>query len=351
MPIKSKPKDFIFEGPSPKSFHYREVVIRFLTILFLSVLSPLVFFGYDFRSDEYLGLFIISLLRTIALWHGSMLIINYWTTRYSIFEQPIRLLAAQFLTLALFVYLVAEGEIMSMKWFTGIELPFATKMELIITTQLITFLISSIYASVGFFMQWKQNLIRAQSLEKATIEAQYESLKNQVNPHFLFNSLNTLLSIVEGNANAERYIENLSEFMRYILKNRERQGVSLKEELEVAAQYSFLQQSRFPRRLMISFEVSEVYHEKMIPPLTLQMLIENAIKHNEISNENTLNIKVFVDGLNNLVVENTLKRKIDSEPSTGIGLKNIRDRYLILLGKQIIIQEDQNKFSVLLPLS
>jgi sensor histidine kinase YesM len=351
LPIKSKPKDFIFEGPSPKSFHYREVVIRFLTILFLSIISPFVFFGYDFHSDEYISLFIISLVRTTALWHGSMLIINYWTTRYSIFAQPIRLLVTQSLTLGLFVYLVAMGEIVSMKWFSGIELPFDTRLELIITTQLITFLISSIYASVGFFIQWKQNLIKAQTLEKSTIEAQYESLKNQVNPHFLFNSLNTLLSLVQGNENAERYIENLSEFMRYILKNRERNGVSLFEETEVAQQYSFLQKSRFPKKLEIEFDVPEQYSNCIIPPLTLQMLIENAIKHNEISSEHLLRIRVYVNEEKELVIENNLKKKIDAEPSTGIGLKNISNRYQFLLGKEIRVIEGEQKFSVVLPLS
>ena len=351
LPGKSKPKDFIFEGSSTKTFHYRELVIRFLTILFLSILSPLVFFGYDFSSDEYISLFIISLIRTTALWHGSMLIINYWTSKYSIFAQPVRLLVAQSLTLALYVYLVALGEIMSMKWFSGIGLPFDKQMELIITTQLITFLISSIYASVGFFIQWKQNLIKAQSLEKATIEAQYESLKSQVNPHFLFNSLNTLLSLVQGNENAERYIENLSEFMRYILKNRDRNGVTLKEETEVAEQYSFLQISRFPNKLEISFDVPDDFSNCIIPPLTLQMLIENAIKHNEISGEHLLRIRIYVDEERQLIVENNLKKKIDSEPSTGIGLKNIRNRYDFLLGKEISVIEDEQMFKVILPLS
>lgn len=351
LPLKSKPKDFIFERPSARSFHYREVIIRFLTILGLSILSPFVFFGYDFSSNEYVSLFIISLVRTTALWHGSMLIINYWTTRYSIFEQLVRLLVVQSLTLLLFVYLVTLGEIKSMEWFSRIELPFEKQLEIIITTQLITFLISSIYASVGFFIQWKQNLIKAQSLEKATIEAQFESLKNQVNPHFLFNSLNTLLSLVQGNENAEQYIENLSEFMRYILKNRDRNAVTLHEEAEVAEQYAYLQRSRFQNKLDIQFEIPDEFGNCLIPPLTLQMLIENAIKHNEISGEHTLRIRIFVDENQQLVIENNIKKKIDSEPSTGIGLKNIRDRYQFLLGRDIQVSEEKMKFSVVLPLS
>ncbi len=346
-----RPKDFNFDHHNPYAFNRKELIIRFLSIVVISLISPLLFFDFAFSSAHYAGLFLVALVRTTLLWHGSMVIINFWTYKYSIFEEPVRLLISQLISLAGFVFLVVMGEIYSTEWVTNIPLPSQAKTELMITTQLITFLISTIYASFGFFIQWKQNLLKAQLLEKANIEAQYESLKSQVNPHFLFNSLNTLLSIVQGNENAERYIENLSEFMRYILKNRERQGVSLKEELEVAAQYSFLQQSRFPRKLLITFEVPEFYQAKLMPPLTLQMLIENAIKHNEISSENTLSIKIYVDEVQNLVVENSVKKKIDSEPSTGIGLNNIRDRYMILSGKRIIIQEDQNKFSVLLPLN
>jgi len=223
-------------------------------------------------------------------------------------------------------------------------------MDLLFMTLLITFLISSIYASIGFFMQWKQNLVKAQSLEKANLEAQYESLKTQVNPHFLFNSLNTLLSIVQGHAEAEKYIENLSEFMRYILKNRERNSVTLGEELEVAGQYAYLQKSRFQNKLQITMDVPEKYHLSPIPPLALQMLIENAIKHNEISTEHPLGIRLYVIDNEYLVVENTMRKKLDPEHSTGLGLKNIRDRYQFLLGKDILVKEENGKFIVCLPI-
>jgi two-component system, LytTR family, sensor kinase len=279
-----------------------------------------------------------------------MLIINYWTARFSIFKEPVKLLVFQFVMLAGFVFIIIKCEIIALKWARGEELPKMAQNELMTISLLITFLISSIYASVGFFIQWKKNLVKAKSLEKANLEAQFETLKTQVNPHFLFNSLNTLLSIVEGNAEAEQYIENLSEFMRYILKHRDTNGVLLNEELEVARQYAFLQQSRFNNKLQVHIDVPTKYDSYFIPPLTIQMLIENAIKHNEISNEKKLNISIFVDHDQNLVVENNLNKRMDEEISTGIGLKNIQSRYQFLIGKDIDFKETDGKFIVLLPL-
>jgi len=279
-----------------------------------------------------------------------MIIIYFWTARYSIFSQPARLLIYQLTTLAVFVVLVSVGEIWSMKWAVGYPMDKKTATDLLLMTLLITFLISSIYASIGFFMQWKQNLVKAQSLEKANLEAQYESLKTQVNPHFLFNSLNTLLSIVQGHDEAEKYIENLSEFMRYILKNRERNSVTLGEELQVAQQYAYLQKSRFQSKLRISIDVAEKYHLSPIPPLALQMLIENAIKHNEISAEHPLDIRIYLAENGYLIVENNLRKKLDPERSTGLGLKNIRDRYRFLVDKDILVKEEGEKFIVSLPL-
>jgi len=342
------PKDFLVEHPS-KPFRRREILIRTGAILILGFLSPLVLFSYPVFSFEFLWLFLISVVRTALLWHGSMVIIGFWTSTYSIFSQAARLILFMLLTLAIFVLIVSLGEIAGTEWVTAERMSRDARIELVMTTLLITFLISSLYASTGFFMQWKRNLVKAQTLEKATLEAQFESLKTQVNPHFLFNSLNTLMSLVQGNADAERYIENLSEFMRYILKNRNSEAVSLKEELEVANQYLYLQSSRFPHKLHASVRIPDEYLGCQLPPLTLQMLIENAIKHNEISAEHPLSIQIYIKD-HDLVVENNLNEKLEAEHSIGIGLENIRSRYQFLLGKDILVTRTDAYFRVTLPL-
>lgn len=345
------PKDFIIDNNYYVIFKKRELFFRFLLIVVIALISPTIDYGIPVTSAPFLKAALISILRTALLWHGSMYIIIFCTTTFSIFRQAVKLLVIQTLLLAVFVVLVELGEIYAMEIFAHQPLSSQEGKMLIFTSLLITFLISSIYASISFFMQWKENLLRAQNLEKSNLEAQYETLKAQVNPHFLFNSLNTLLSIVEGHTEAEKYIENLSEFMRYILKNRDKQGVLLKEELEVTRQYVYLQKSRFSQKLNVEIDIPEKYYSFTVPPLTLQMLIENAIKHNEISNENPLQIRLYMKDDLHLAVENTLRKKIDAEPSTGIGLKNIQSRYQFLFGKDIEITESDALFTVILPLT
>lgn len=348
--FKNKPKEFVFDQFQNDRFRKRELVIRYGLIFLLASISAWYYFEFPVNSGNYVLAFIVYFAGISMLWFGSMTIINFTSARYSIFKQPIRLLVFQISALLVFVSLTEYLQLVTLNWLFPEVSKTVDKKEMIATATLITFLISSIYASIGFFLQWKKNLVKAEMLEKANLEARYEVLKTQVNPHFLFNSLNTLLSLVEGNAEAEKYIETLSEFMRYILKTREVKGVMLKEELEVAEQYMYLQKSRFLGKLEIEFDVPNEFLEFLVPPLTLQMLLENAIKHNEISKEHILSISVKVENNSFLVVQNNLFKKLDSEASTGIGLKNIQNRYMILHEKDIEVSETHENFIVKLPL-
>jgi len=328
----------------------REQVIRWAGIILVSLIFPLISFEYPFYSEEFFRLFLISVIRTALIWNGSMWIINYLVGKYSVFRQPARLIIYQVLALSVFVMIIESGEILAMENFTPERLSPREKVEYIVMGIIITFMISSIYASVSFFMEWKANLLKAQALEKANLEARYDTLRNQVNPHFLFNSLNTLLMMVADNPEAVRYIESISGLMRYMLNSKGRDVVSVSEELRVAGDYVFIQKSRFGEKLMVSFKVDERYHSYSIPPLTLQMLIENAVKHNVVSKDNPLIINIYVSDDEYLVVENNLQRKLDKEPSTGVGLENISSRYLHMAAREVIIQEQEDRFIVKLPL-
>jgi LytS/YehU family sensor histidine kinase len=191
---------------------------------------------------------------------------------------------------------------------------------------------------------------RAQALEKANLEARYETLRNQVNPHFLFNALNTLLMMVSDNEAASKYVESLSEFMRFMLNTRDKEVVLLRDELKIARQYIFIQQSRFGGKLQVDFNVPESCFHYAIPPLSLQMLLENALKHNVVSKDNPLKVNVFIEKNDFLVVENNIQPKIEKEPSTGVGLENIRNRYLYLTDKEMFVESNRSIFKVKLPL-
>ena len=350
--MKSLEKEQINCGPvfeKPKN-HSREIIIRFIGIAIISAISIYVDDVYAHPEVGFLKYFIISFIRTALIWNGSMLIIQYSINRFSMFNETVKLITFQILALTIFVFVVEMGEIFVFENYLKIPLDRSDRITLIVGSLLITFMISSIYASVAFFIQWKANLLRAQSLEKANLEARYETLRNQVNPHFLFNSLNTLLMMVGDNQAASKYVESLSDFMRYMLNTRDKEAVLLRDELKIARQYVFIQQSRFGGKLSVSFEVPESCFHYAIPPLSLQMIIENAIKHNVISKDNPLVVKIFVEDNEYLVIENNISPKIEKEPSTGVGLENVRNRYLYLTGKVVIVKNENGAFIVKLPL-
>lgn len=342
--------DFFFDKSTRKNFHKREIWIRIIGILLISLLFPVI--GYDSLSEgsSFFYFFIVSVVRTAIIWHGSMIIINYAVNRFSIFKEPVKLLSFQVGALLIFVLLVEIGEIWTIENLLHYSLSVSYKKEFIVYSLLITFTVNSIYASVAFFMQWKSNMEKARALEKATLEARYEVLRNQINPHFLFNSLNTLLMLVGDNPTAARYVESVSEFMRYLLNSHGKDSVLLSDELKMAVDYTFIQQIRFGEKLRVNFSIPEVACQKLIPPLALQMLIENALKHNVISREQPLEINVYVDPSNYLVVENPIRPKLDTEESTGLGLINIRNRYLFLTGQEIVVTSENKIFKVMLPL-
>lgn len=331
-------------------FKGREILVRIIGILVISLLFPVISYNQLLSGSGIGGVIVLSLARTAILWHGSMLIINFLVLRYSVFKQPIQLIGFQVVSLVVFVVLVELGEIFVIEHILNMPMSRTEKSNLLTISVLVTFTISSIYASVSFFIQWKSNLQRAQALEKANMEARYETLRNQVNPHFLFNSLNTLLMLVGDNPVAARYVESVSEFMRYMLNSREKEAVLLRDELKMAREYVFIQQNRFGGKLTVDFEVGEAFYHFAIPPLALQMLIENALKHNVISREHPLQVKVYIAGNNFLVVENNIQPKLEQEPSTGVGLENIRNRYLYLSGKEVIVKQEEGLFTVMLPL-
>jgi hypothetical protein len=215
-------------------------------------------------------------------------------------------------------------------------------------TLLITYLITGIHEMVFFYHQWIQNFSKSIRLEKDNIQANYETLKTQVNPHFLFNSLNSLTNLVDDNPRAVGYIQHLSEFLRYMLSSRNKDLVYLKDEVVVLEHYFELQKTRFLDNLRIHIEIPEKYQLYTVPPLALQMLAENCIKHNVISSESPLHISIQADH-GYVTISNNLQRKSEVN-STGQGLKNIIERYRYFTDKEVKIKENHRQYEVSVPL-
>jgi LytS/YehU family sensor histidine kinase len=197
----------------------------------------------------------------------------------------------------------------------------------------------------------ERNLSRIKDLEKEKVVFEFETLKSQVNPHFLFNSFSTLSSIIEENSDlAVEYVQRLSDFFRSILENRDKDLILLSDELQMINNYIEIQKSRFGEALLFSNNIPETAKDSMIPPLVIQLLIENAIKHNVISSARPLNIIIDLSAEREIVIKNNLQPKRKKEASTGLGLENIKQRYLLVAQKEICIVKTEKYFTVKLPL-
>ncbi len=204
--------------------------------------------------------------------------------------------------------------------------------------------------SVYLLEKWRFSLAELERFKKENAEFQFESLRSQVNPHFLFNSLNTLSSLIyDDRDKAEVFIRELSDVYRYILDNRGSELVSLNRELKVARSYLYLLGLRFEKNLIVEWNIEPKVESKMIAPLTLQLLIENAVKHNIISRKKPLTIKISAHDTI-LEVRNNLQRKEMKEPSSKLGLKNIQSRYAFLTSGIVDIYETESDFVVKVPL-
>jgi two-component system, LytTR family, sensor kinase len=190
-----------------------------------------------------------------------------------------------------------------------------------------------------------------EELQRINLHAQYDSLKQQVNPHFLFNSLNSLSSLITIDPpKAEKFVEELSQVYRYLLQSNEDELTTLGKELGFIKSYLHLLQTRFGGGLQTSIEVGEAAKQCLIPPLTLQLLVENVVKHNEVSLANPLQLCIAAEGTERLRVSNKLQRRSITVPSAQVGLANIIARYRLLDHPYVEVKETEGEFVVVLPL-
>jgi hypothetical protein len=202
----------------------------------------------------------------------------------------------------------------------------------------------------SFAYNWRQSLIENEQLQKAKLHADYLALQNQLNPHFLFNSFSVLISEINYDpASAIEFARKMSDVYRYVLQQRENTTVSLKEELEFVNDFMFLHQIRMGQSLLLKTDINLQHKNLQLPPMTLQVLIENAIKHNRATEKMPLQISIHSNDDNTLTVKNNLAPK--SAPfSTGTGLRNITQRYKLLTREPVLIQHSEKDFAVTIPL-
>lgn len=240
------------------------------------------------------------------------------------------------------------------KFFFTVIVPYPVGNEFYFDFILMSLLIPVFVNGVGmilhYYQEWKSETTHRESLEQENLKAQFEILKNQINPHFLFNCFNALSVLIkESQSRADDFLKHLAKVYRFVLEVKEKELIKVREELEVMNSYVHLMKSRLGEKLSVNLNIPDALQGYYIPPMTLQILMENALKHNKATKEQPLHIDIDVNSKNQICFKNNLNLMEDVQ-STNIGLKNIVDRYEYLSDGGVDIEESHDTFSVSVPL-
>jgi two-component system, LytTR family, sensor kinase len=335
------------------SHQYRYFFIVLLAAYsLLNTLMVEVFVHYPIDISN-LELFLVFLLLTFGIWEANRLWDNYlkaknfrniWTRIATIFAGSI-----VFTTLiTLIVGLSGAYFIMPFNLQT-VLLPMKLLMMFAFRINLFLNVLNVIY---WYINQLEKTQIEAEKFKKISTQAQLQAVRNQVNPHFLFNNLSVLTALIPLDTNASvEFVRQFSKVYRYVLKSHEKELMELDTELDFIDSYLYLLKKRFGESLKISVQVDEEVRQYFIVPMALQMLVENAVKHNVVSKNKPLQINIFTEDDQLLIVQNNLQHKaVNDLESTQFGLSNISQRYEFLTHKPIVIQENEAYFTVKVPI-
>ncbi len=241
---------------------------------------------------------------------------------------------------------------LAIRYYTGDMSFVSSRNEITMLLYIFSLVMAFVIMDLSLFLlnKWRFSLAELERFKKENAEYRFELLQSQLNPHFLFNSLNTLSSLVyENQENAGLFIRKLSDVYRYILDHRDKDVVDLETELDFARSYILLMKLRFEENLKVDISLEEDASKYQMAPLTLQLLIENAIKHNIVSKKKPLQINIVLKE-NYLEVSNNLQPKTNKEYSHQLGLKNISNRYQFLTDREVTIENNESTFKVRIPL-
>jgi two-component system LytT family sensor kinase len=326
---------------------------RLIGIPLLGILIPLIIHNEAFSALDFKEMahwISVCLLNTFLVWEGNRYIFSRSRQFFPNYNQTTKRLIYQTLISLTYTLLTT---IFVDYFFCDYLLNYHDHPPLLLGFRISlipTLVVTLIYESVYFFQSWKHNIQQTEALARENVQSQLEALKNQLDPHFLFNSLNTLASFIgDDNIPAQKYLEQLSDVYRYVLVSRDKTTVSLEEEMAFVESYIYLNKARFRENLQVETHIDATAYQQQIAPLSLQMLVENALKHNIVSKEKPLKISIFQES-NYLSIANNLQEKRTFEKSTKVGLQNIINRYRLLTDKQVEIIKNDWNFTVRIPL-
>lgn len=327
--------------------------LRSIGIVVLGCVLPFMM-GSEFYTLERLPVSILTgIINTFSYWELNRRIVIVLRLRYPSYQDAGRRLTVQFVAvtlLSLLLSVVLESSIRGIMTLLGMTSLHQHAGRATILGLGTTYVVLLIYECIYFFNRWKASVLEAERLKLENVQAQLVSLKHQVNPHFLFNSLNTLASLIPKDPKLSvEFVQQLARVYRYVLEVNASDFTRLETEMDFARSYLFLLRTRHGSRLQVDMDIPYDFLDARVIPLSLQLLIENAVKHNVVSERKPLRIRITAEG-GRLRVVNNLQRRLNAEPSTGLGLQNIRNRYLLLSGQAPEIRETETEFIVDLPL-
>lgn len=345
----------------PPFMRYKEKIkdtwFRFIGIPFLAFMSHVIFFNENHGvADEkftFWQVYLISLVEAMILWEANRLVLLYFRNRYPSLHQSRERVFGELVGCMLVTVLIRYINIWfyDQTLFWGYVFPPEGYWYNIFVGMLYVAIVAGVYEGLYYFQKWKQLFFETEALKRENLQTQLDSLKAQINPHFLFNNLGSLASLVmEDQHRAVDFINELSAVYRYLLQANEKNLTSLEAELRFIGHYFSLLKTRFEEGIGLSTDIEEAYKTWLLPPLTLQILVENAVKHNAILPGRPLQIKIYTTATGNLVVANN--RQVKSSPviSNKLGLRNIADKYRLLGKKELRVTQTESSFEVTLPL-
>ena len=293
---------------------------------------------------------VITYFIWLVMWFGNQWVSHLLDRTFSWLKEPVKRFIAGLIGAAAYSALAMIAIIWIIKVLFNIRIADDIG-DNVLWAIFFSVLVLSVMLAREFLFAWRELTLREEKMKNEVLTSKFELLRNQVNPHFMFNSLNTLNSLIYQNQDlAAKYVNNLSNVYRSVLDVGKNEVITIEEELKMLKSYIFLQSIRFEGKFKVENRLDEATKKMHIPPMVLQMLIENAIKHNEITNEHPLHIELYNEG-DLICVKNkiVLKETLPGDASN-LGLKNIRSRYQMLSDTPVEILNDEVHFIVKLPL-
>ncbi|MDP3680539.1 MAG: 2TM domain-containing protein [Flavobacterium sp.] len=335
---------------------YKELqrAIKLTLIIFAVIQLVNVIMGSEvYFGKRLLVNFLFTMMYTFSLYASNMFLFwkldSYFEDKFSVKRLTLGFIGSFLVSLAVIFLMHLFEEVVynknSFDYFLANEKPSSYLASIIITF----FVTLSIY-TISFYKAYNENKVKEQKIIAGTANAKFESLKNQIDPHFLFNSLNVLSSLIEENPdNAQRFTISLSKIYRYVLEQKDKELVSVEEELAFAKTYMNLLKMRFENSLFYELPTTAINPDAKVVPLSLQLLLENTVKHNVVSEQRPLHIRIYVES-DYLAVQNDYQKKEVLQERQGVGLQNIVNRYGIITNRKVLIIQNEKTFTVKIPL-